>query len=562
MSAVPAQPAPEGPVPEGPVPGVSAAERGRVVSRRVEQFVDEFVALRRQRARVEAAEIRLLARVGTLVAEVAGTGKATAGEMARRSLVAELACAVRMSEWTVTRLLTEATDLCARFAPVVDAVERGEISRQHAAVIHDAGDRIDDETDRAAYIRAALDRAVGVTPGRLGPVVRVLAERFLDRTLAERHADAAGTRRVDVSDLADGMAALTLIAEAVLVHGIEARLTDQARALRNDTDAGTGETPGDGTADPAAGEESEPDPRTMDQLRADVMTDLLLTGTPDRAVAGDGIGGIRATVQITIPVLTMTGAGTEPCLLAGYGPISPDTARILAAQSPVWERVLTDPATGQILAVDRYRPTAAITRFLQVRDEHCRFPGCRRRAHRCDIDHTHDHATGGKTTVCNLAHLCKRHHTLKHAAPWTVQQIAAGVLVWTSPSGRKHTDRPEPQVRFVPDENTPHPPPIPRHSLAHPTRRLRRRRHLLTPAGFMGADSSMVEACGSAAEAGRELAHALDRAGEHLPRPDEALRGAGVSDARRGAAEDDVAGPQRDDGRQAGDQLGDVVDHP
>ncbi|BDV30641.1 hypothetical protein Microterr_13010 [Microbacterium terricola] len=448
---------PEGPV--GPVPGVSAAgaaERGRVVSRRVEQFVDEFVALRRQRARVEAAEIRLLARVGTLVAEVAGTGRATVGEMARRSLVAELACAVRMSEWTVTRLLTEATDLCARFGPVVDAVERGEISRQHAAVIHDAGDRIDDHTDRAAYIRAALDRAVGVTPGRLGPVVRVLAERFLHRTLAERHADAAGTRRVDVSDLADGMAALTLIAEAALVHGIEARLTDQARALRNDSTDTTSDTDSDGDAADRAHTSgdgtADADPRTMDQLRADIVTDLLLTGTPDRAVAGDGIGGIRATVQVTIPVLTMTGAGTEPCLLAGHGPISPDTARILAAQSPVWERVFTDPATGQILAVDRYRPTAAITRFLQVRDEHCRFPGCRRRAHRCDIDHTHDYATGGKTTVCNLAHLCKRHHTLKHAAPWTVQQIAAGVLVWTSPSGRKHTDRPEPQVRFVPDE--------------------------------------------------------------------------------------------------------------
>jgi hypothetical protein len=33
-----------------------------------------------------------------------------------------------------------------------------------------------------------------------------------------------------------------------------------------------------------------------------------------------------------------------------------------------------------------------------------------------------------------------------------VEQISPGVLVWTSPTGRKHTDRPEPVVRFVLDE--------------------------------------------------------------------------------------------------------------
>ena len=69
----------------------------------------------------------------------------------------------------------------------------------------------------------------------------------------------------------------------------------------------------------------------MAQLRADIATDLLLTAGPQDCVAGSGLAAIRATVQITIPVLTMTGAGTEPCLLAGYGPIDPDTARALAA---------------------------------------------------------------------------------------------------------------------------------------------------------------------------------------------------------------------------------------
>ena len=34
------------------------------------------------------------------------------------------------------------------------------------------------------------------------------------------------------------------------------------------------------------------------------------------------------------------------------------------------------PHTGATLAVDRYRPSAELRRFLRVRDERCRFPGC------------------------------------------------------------------------------------------------------------------------------------------------------------------------------------------
>ena len=190
----------------------------------------------------------------------------------------------------------------------------------------------------------------------------------------------------------------------------------------------------------------------MAQLRADIATDLLLTAGPQDCVAGSGLAAIRATVQITIPVLTMTGASTEPCLLAGYGPIDPDTARALAAGAPGWERVMTSPVTGAVLAVDRYRPGPALDRFLAARDEHCRFPGCRRPVWRCDIDHTIDHAHGGPTCHHNLAHLCRGHHTVKHHTAWTVEQTAPGVLVWTSPTGRTHTDRPEPVVRFVADD--------------------------------------------------------------------------------------------------------------
>jgi hypothetical protein len=327
----------------------------------------------------------------------------------------------------------------------VDALERGDITRRHLAVIHDIGDRLDDDAARAEFVAVALDRAARLTPGRLAPVLRAIVERFMERPLEERHHQAAAGRGVEVVDLADDMASLTAILPATLAHGIHDRLTQQARSVIAAREA-------DPSAEAAGDGELAGDTRTMDQLRADILTDVLLGAGPRDCVAGDGLRAIHATVQVTIPVLTMTGATGEPCLLAGYGPIDPGTARTLAAGAVGWERVMTSPVTGSVLAVDRYRPGPALRRFLAARDEHCRFPGCRRPVWRSDIDHTIDAALGGPTHHGNLAHLCRRHHVLKGVTSWSVQQTSPGVLVWTSPSGRRHTDRPEPVVRFVPDE--------------------------------------------------------------------------------------------------------------
>ncbi len=194
----------------------------------------------------------------------------------------------------------------------------------------------------------------------------------------------------------------------------------------------------------------EVDPRSIDQLRVDILTDLLLTGGP--AAHGDGLDAVLARVQVTIPVLTLAGVGSQPALLEGHGPIDPDTARRMAAGAPGWDRVMTHPHTGEVLATDRYRPHAALDRFLKARDERCRAPGCRRPVHRCDIDHTLDAAKGGPTCPENNCHFCRRHHTLKHATAWTVRQLGGGVIEWTSPTGHIYRDRPPAVVRFVPTD--------------------------------------------------------------------------------------------------------------
>ncbi len=200
-----------------------------------------------------------------------------------------------------------------------------------------------------------------------------------------------------------------------------------------------------------------------------MLSDLLLTGAPalDPTGAGDGpgaLGGIRAQVQVVVPVLTLLGADDGPVDLVGRTPVDAETARCLAANAPTLTRVLTDPVDGTVVAVDRYRTPWPQRRFLRARDQHCRFPGCRRAAIRCEIDHTIDHAKGGPTALGNLAHLCQRHHSMKQFTLWTVRQHGGGVLEWTSPTGRVYReDAPTPLVSFVataaPPQATAAPPP-------------------------------------------------------------------------------------------------------
>jgi hypothetical protein len=268
-------------------------------------------------------------------------------------------------------------------------------------------------------------------------------------------------RGVRVFDLPDGMARVLADLPAPLAYAIADRLTALGREVAGAPDrasepAGSSE---DATCRPAtdgrSAVEDAADDRTIDEVRADVFADLLLTGTPTGHGDPGSLSGITGRIQVTIPILTLAGAHEQPAILAGYGPVDADLVRTLAARAPGWDRVLVEARTGLPVGVDRYRPSAEQRRYLAARDEHCRFPGCRMPARRCDIDHTIDAAHGGPTDCGNLAHFCERHHVMKHHTAWTVRQLPGGILEWTSPLGRRYDDRPAPTVRFVPSGDPP-----------------------------------------------------------------------------------------------------------
>ncbi|WP_136055602.1 HNH endonuclease signature motif containing protein [Microbacterium sp. K24] len=412
-------------------------------------LVESLAAAEATLSSMQAARDGLLALAGRLAVDIAQEGRhPDGGDMTIRSVAAEIGAIQRVSDRTVERRMSDASWLVDRFPLVWHAQGAGRISAAHSRVIVDAGAHLDDAADREAYAAEVLEVAAVESPNRLRRIARRIAEKYQKRTVTERHRDAREKRRVWMKDGEDGMAELGMHGPAALVHGMFDRLSQMAHTHKEQNAKAAKQT------------DSVRDERTIDQLRADLLADLVLTGTPAGHDTEDGLlGQIHARVEVTVPASSlMTGETTSaaghcspPAELDGSIPIDAWTARFFAGIVAGWDRVFTHPSSGATLAVDRYRPSEQLRRHLRARDQRCRFPTCGLVARKCDVDHNVAAATGGATSHENLAAFCRRHHMLKHHSPWHVRQSPGGVLEWTSPTGRMYIDEPPAQntVRFA-----------------------------------------------------------------------------------------------------------------
>ncbi len=452
---------PDRPPADRPSFGAEVAWCGDLVVDPERDFVEVDVADRAGEARWLAAmgaryDRRLadtyLRGAAELAARCGEPGEARRREWGARAMVAELAVALHVPEVTLAHRLMRITMLAA-FPRFVAAAEAGRVSSWHCDVVLDVFAGITDPAALAAADAALIDRALVATAPQLRTSARRWRSRHLPPTPEERTAHLAD-RHVRVTPADQDMVWLTALIPVAAGMAIDERLSQLAAVS-------------DGAGDG----------RTKAQIRADALVDLLLSpGTaPDLTASADAsatdaaeviaacedsscddeggrgrpamptwVRGIRPDLVLTVPVLSLLGHSDEPAELEGFGPIDLDTARTLAAQAPSFVRALTDPETGAVLSVgrDRYRLPADLKRAVQLRDQTCRFPGCRRRARDCDVDHSTAWADGGGSDMCNLECLCRKHHRLKHAMGWTVTHRAGGVLDWTSPTGARYTTEP------------------------------------------------------------------------------------------------------------------------
>ncbi|MDD7961282.1 HNH endonuclease [Microbacterium thalli] len=408
----------------------------------------------------DVALVRALAEVGRSALRVAHVGgvRGMASDMELRSVAAEAAGLAGRSDRRLQHDIDHAMTIVDDYPAVFAAWEARRITRDHVEVIVKAGMVVPAEV-RPAFEEAAIDICQRDIAVRVREPLRALAERMHPREFTDRHRDAAAGRCVRVLPGADGMSDLIATLPTVIAAGMLDRLTQMGQSVKDARAAGV--TFGDAAATGAATE--GPDARTMDQLRADALADLVLSGAPavDPTYGTDApgpLGAIRARVQVVVTANTLTGTDSGPAEAVGTGLIDADTARELAGQTSSWDRLFIDPITRTPVETDTYRPTASMRRLLQARDQHCRFPGCRRAAIRCELDHTIDHALGGHTHIYNLAHLCQRHHSMKQFTNWNVTQLGGGILQWTSPGGRIYReDVPIPAVCFTPAADPPPP---------------------------------------------------------------------------------------------------------
>ncbi len=378
-------------------------------------MVDVLVDLDATIARLTAARTQALENI-RMFSELVESSSSP--DIAFRSLRAEVACALRMPETSVERLFGEARMLVRDLPATLDALRAGEITYRHAQVMVDEGAGLE-PPQLATFERLAVPAAVTATAASFVRKARRLRESLDPATVEERTAAAADRRYASWAPGRDGMADLLLHLPAHDAQAIYSRATEAAHKLA---------TPDE--------------PRTVAQLRVDVMRDALLTGTLD------ALGGVRLKpdVYVTVPVLTLLGVAEMPGDLDGYGPIAPSTARMLAAHAPSFVRILTHPETGARLSVgrDRYATPSDMKTALRLQHQTCSMPVCSVPAEFADIDHAVDWANGGQTSMTNLSFLCRGHHTLKHATRWSpsVDPGGSGVITWRSPAGKVYQKHP------------------------------------------------------------------------------------------------------------------------
>ncbi len=226
----------------------------------------------------------------------------------------------------------------------------------------------------------------------------------------------------------------------------------------------------DAASPPDADTEAEAEANDVPDTHTGTCTPTAAAGPPGPGCPPTPSGGCRPPqpftpdslaslpgprVHITVPLSAVLG-GDGIGETNDYGPLTASAIRELLAGlhrmgvTATWRCLITDdtpgsPTHGTVLGIGKAphalvrTATGLLRELVQAREQCCTFPGCRRRAITCEVDHRTPHAEGGPTCECNLHPLCKHHHRLRDRG-FTPTLIDPGtglpITQWVTPTGR------------------------------------------------------------------------------------------------------------------------------
>ncbi|WP_460867814.1 HNH endonuclease [Rhodococcus aerolatus] len=353
---------------------------------------------------------------------------AVPAERRGRGVAAQVALARRESPHRGSALLGLARDLHTDLPHTRAALAEGRLSEYAATLVARESGCLDREGRAVVDAELCADPATleGVGTNRLTGMLRARVAALDPAAVTRRARRAVSERHVSLRPAPDAMTYLTAllpVAQGVACLAALGRAADTTRA--------TG---------------------AQGLSRGQVMADTLVQRVTGQATAE----GVPVSVSLVVSDASLLGAGSEPAVVPGHGPVPAQIAREMVADSldatsggarattPTWlRRVYADPA-GQLVALSSRQRFVAdgLAALLRVRDQGlCRTPYCDAPA-RHD-DHVVPDAAGGPTTADNTQGLCEACNYRKDAPGWAARPVAGQrhTVETTTPTGHRYRSR-------------------------------------------------------------------------------------------------------------------------
>ncbi len=282
-----------------------------------------------------------------------------------------------------------------RMPETTEAVGEGELGFAHATVMARTAEALGDRFDERVLIKKARESS----PGKFHYICTHYRHAADPKRYAEEEAEQVQQRRLKLSIWMDG---------TVLLSG---QFDPEGGAVVRTA------------LESLARKSGAHDDRDLEQRQGDALVEL---------AAG---GGTPAQIQVTSSLETLRALpGASAADMELSLPISARTVERLACDASI-TRILLG-SDSMVIDVGRAKRTISgpARKALNIRDQHCTWPGCERPASRTAGHHLIHWVHGGTNEPTNLTLMCYRHHWMVHEGDWQIVRGEDGGMLTIPPT--------------------------------------------------------------------------------------------------------------------------------